>query len=156
MIDNSDIQQKLHTRRRGMELFHCPESPKIVDLYAGTGVISELMWKHYTDDLTLIEKEANKAAQIKFGKVIIGNNKDYLNLTIEADIVDADAYGLVFKTISDIVKISKKRKIIFFTESNPFTKSIYKSIDTIRELNPLAYWIEKSNSSSVFYGYLII
>lgn len=154
MIDNSDLQQKINIRARGMSIFPC-SNPKIVDLYAGEGNISNLFWKHYSDNIFLIEKEKGKANKISFGTVIIGDNKRFLDLTKDADIVDADAYGLVFSTIKKVVDISEKKKIIFFTESNPFTKSIHKTIEQILELKPIAFWVEKANNSSVFYGYLI-
>lgn len=155
MIDNSDIKQKLELRKRGMSLVATPSL--IVDMYAGEGHISNSMWKHYDNcNLILIEKEQSKANKINFGQVIVGDNRNYLDITKHADIVDCDSYGLVFKLIKDIVSISESQKIIFFTESNPFTKSIYKAIDSILELKPKAFWIEKANNSSVYYGYLII
>lgn len=154
MIDNSDIKQKIQLRKKGMSLITTPSL--IVDMYAGEGLISDSFWRHYNCNLILIEKEEYKANKIKFGQVIVGDNKKHLEKTKFADVVDCDAYGLVFNLIKDIVYISENKKIIFFTESNPFTKSIYKSIDSILELKPDAFWIEKSNNSSVFYGYLLI
>jgi hypothetical protein len=125
-------------------------------LFAGEGIIGRQLWKHYSDDVTSIEKDKHKASRIDYGEVIIGNNKDYLEKTKDADIVDADAYGLVFKLLRDIVNVSEKRKVIFFTESNPFNKSLHKAIEEILTMKPLAFWIEKANSSSVFYGYIIV
>ncbi len=154
MIDNSDIKQKLDLRKRGMSLVPTPSF--IVDMYAGEGHISDSIWRHYDCSLILIEKEQSKADKIKFGEVIVGDNRNYLDKTKLANVVDCDAYGLVFKLIKDIIAFSETHKIIFFTESNPFSKSIYKAIDSILELKPKAFWIEKSNNSSVYYGYLII
>lgn len=155
MIDNSDFQQKINIRARGMSIYPC-SNPKIVDLYAGEGRISNAFWRHYSSNIVLIEKDENKISKINFGTKIIGDNRNHLDITKDADVIDADTYGLVFNIIKKVIEISDKRKIIFFTESNPFTKNINKTISEIMELKPLAFWIEKSNSSSVFYGYLII
>jgi hypothetical protein len=151
-MDNSDIRQKILVRQKG--LFLLPNPSKIVDMYAGDGNISRLLWSKLNAELICIEKEKSKIDKIDFAEKILGNNIDYLHLTADADIVDMDAYGLVMNTVKKVIAVSKCTKIIFFTESNPFSKNIHTTIDEILKLKITAFWIEKCNSSNVFYGYI--
>lgn len=151
-MDNSDIRQKIMVRQKGLSLL--PNPKKIVDMYAGNGHISRNLWNKFNCDLTLIEKEESKLSTIEFGNKICGDNMDYIHLTTDADIVDMDAYRLVMKPLKEVLKASEKTKLIFFTESNPFSKSIYATIEEILKLNITSFWIEKCNSSNVFYGFI--
>jgi 16S rRNA G966 N2-methylase RsmD len=151
-MDNSDIQQKIMVRQKGLLLL--PNPKKIVDMYAGNGYISRILWSKVCSDLTCIEKESEKAANIDFAKTIVGNNLDFIELTKDADIVDMDAYRLVMKPLKEVLKSSTKTKLIFFTESNPFSKHIFTTIEEILKLDITSFWIEKCKSSNVFYGFI--
>jgi 16S rRNA G966 N2-methylase RsmD len=151
-MDNSDIQQKIMIRQKGLLLL--PNPKKIVDMYAGNGHISRILWSKICNNLICIEKESEKTVNIDFAKVIVGNNLEYIDLTKDADIVDMDAYRLVMKPLKEVLKVSITTKLIFFTESNPFSKHIFATIEEILKLNITSFWIEKCNSSNVFYGFI--
>ena len=151
-MDNSDIRQKILVRQKGLSLL--PNPSKIIDLYAGEGCISRVLWSKICKDLTCVEKEAEKIKKIDFAKTICDDNLNHLLITIDADIVDMDAYRLVMKPMKEVLKISQKTKLIFFTESNPFSKHIYTTIEEILKLDITSFWIEKCNSSNVFYGFI--
>lgn len=152
-MDNSDFKQKIQVRKKGLKLFPRPES--IVDMYAGEGFISKCLWSKLNADLTCIDKEQWKlnSIDIKCCK-ICDDNRNHIKLASECDIVDLDAYGLVMRNLSQILKISNKTQLIFFTESNPFCKFMSKTIEELIKLDITAFWIEKSNQSNVFYGYV--
>lgn len=154
MIDNSDFKQKIKVRQKGLVLLPTPQ--KIVDMYCGEGNISRHLWSKFNCDLTCIDKDGLKISKIDFDcKKVVGDNRNHISITKDADIVDLDAYGLVMKILKDVLKISEtKEKLIFFTESNPFKKSIYGIIKELLELDITAFWIEKCNSSSIYYGYV--
>ena len=149
-MDNSDFNQKIAVRQKGLKLLPNPIS--IVDFYAGEGHLSRSFWSKLNAELTCIEKEQWKVDKIDFDCVkICDDNRNYIGLAANADIVDLDAYGLVMKNIKDILSTSKKTQLIFFTESNPFCKFMSKVVDEIIKLDITAFWIEKSNQSNVFY-----
>jgi 16S rRNA G966 N2-methylase RsmD len=131
-----------------------PYPKKIVDMYAGNGHISRILWSKVCNDLTCIEKEREKAVNIDFAKTIVGNNHDFIELTKDADIVDMDAYRLVMKPLKEVLTASTTTKLIFFTESNPFSKHIFTTIEEILKLDITSFWIEKCKSSNVFYGFI--
>ena len=151
-MDNSDFRQKILVRQKGLLLL--PDPKIIVDMYAGEGNISRCLWSKLNVDLTCIEKDAEKIKNIDFAKTINDDNANHIDLTINADIVDMDAYRLVMKPMKTVLNASKKTKLIFFTESNPFSKNIHTTIDEILKLDITSFWIEKCNSSNVFYGFI--
>lgn len=151
-MDNSDIYQKIMVRQKGLLLL--PNPKKIVDMYAGNGHISRILWSKLCNDLICIEKEKEKAINIDFTKTIIGNNLDYIELTRDADIVDMDAYKLVMNPLKKVLSASVTTKLIFFTESNPFSKHIFTTIEEILKMDITSFWIEKCKSSNLFYGYI--
>lgn len=152
-MDNSDINQKIRIRQKGLKLL--PNPKIIVDMYAGEGHLSRSLWSKLNTSLTCIEKEQWKVDNLDFKCTkICGDNRDYISLASTADIIDLDAYGLVMKILKDILNENKKTQLIFFTESNPFCKYISKIIDELLTLDITCFWIEKSNQSNVFYGYV--
>lgn len=151
-MDNSDFRQKILVRQKGLALL--PSPLKIVDMYAGEGNISRYLWSKMSVDLTCIEKDPDKVKNIDFAKTICDDNMNHLALTSDADIVDMDAYRLVLKPIREVLNASVTTKLIFFTESNPFSKHIFATIEEILKMDITSFWIEKCNSSSVFYGYI--
>ena len=152
-MDNSDFNQKIAVRQKGLNLLPNPVS--IVDMYAGEGHISRSLWSKLNANLTCIDKEQWKVDKLDFDCVkICDDNRNYIELASESDIVDLDAYGLVMKNIKNILSKSNKTQLLFFTESNPFCKFMSKVVDEIIKLDITAFWIEKSNQSNVFYGFI--
>jgi RNA-binding protein YlmH len=152
-MDNSDFNQKIAVRQKGLALL--PNPSKIVDMYAGEGHISRSFWSKLNAELTCIEKEQWKVDKLDFDCVkICDNNKKYVDLASKADIVDLDAYGLVMKILRDILNANKKTQLIFFTESNPFCKFMSKVVDELITLDITCFCIEKSKQSNVFYGFI--
>jgi hypothetical protein len=152
-MDNSDFNQKIAVRQKGLKLLSKPIS--IIDFYAGEGHLSRSFWSKLNAKLTCIEKEQWKVDKIDFDCIkICDDNINYIELAATADIVDLDAYGLVMKNIRDILNASSKTQLLFFTESNPFCKFMSKVVEELIKLDITAFWIEKSNQSNVFYGYV--
>ena len=152
-MDNSDFNQKIAIRQKGLKLL--PNPVLVVDFYAGEGHLSRSLWSKLNANLTCIEKEQWKVDKIDFDcKKICDDNRNHIALASKADIVDLDAYGLVLKNLRDVLNASTKTQLIFFTESNPFCKFMSKVVDEIIKLDITAFWIEKSNQSNVFYGYV--
>jgi len=85
---------------------------------------------------------------------ICDDNRNHIKLAAKSDVVDLDAYGLVFNNLKTILDTSCKTQLIFFTESNPFCKFMSKTVDELIKLDITAFWIEKSNQSNVYYGYV--
>jgi len=152
-MDNSDFNQKIAIRQKGLKLL--PNPITIVDFYAGEGHISRNLWSKLNASLTCIEKEQWKVDKLDFDCIkICDDNRNHIELASKADIIDLDAYGLVMKNLHDILKKNNKTQLIFFTESNPFCKFMSKVVDELIKLEITAFWIEKSNQSNVFYGYV--
>ena len=152
-MDNSDFNQKIKVRQKGLVLLPNPKT--IVDMYAGEGHLSRNFWSKLNAELTCIEKEQWKIDKIDFDCTkISSDNRKHIKLAATADIVDLDAYGLVMKNIQDILNTSSKTQLLFFTESNPFCKFMSKIVEELIKLDITAFWIEKSNKSNVFYGYV--
>lgn len=152
-MDNSDFNQKIKVRQKGLKLL--PNPSEIVDFYAGEGHVSRSIWSKLNASLTCIDKEQSKLNKIDFEcSKICDDNRNHISKAVHADIVDLDAYGLVMKNLKSILSQSKKTQLIFFTESNPFCKFMSKVVDELIKLDITAFWIEKSNQSNVFYGYV--
>ena len=152
-MDNSDLNQKIAIRQKGLKLLPDPKS--IVDMYAGEGHMSRLLWSKLNARLTCIEKEQRKINKIDFDCVkICDDNRNHIELASKSDIIDLDAYGLVMKNMRDILESNNKKQLIYFTESNPFSKYMSKVVEELITLDVTAFWIEKSNQSNVFYGYV--
>ena len=116
-MDNSDFNQKIAVRQKGLALL--PNPSKIVDMYAGEGHISRSFWSKLNAELTCIEKEQWKVDKLDFDCVkICDNNKKYVDLASKADIVDLDAYGLVMKILRDILNANKKTQLILIPMIN--------------------------------------
>lgn len=153
MIDNSDLQQKLNVRKKGLVLL--PNPSLIVDMYAGEGHISRALWSKFNARLICIEKEWEKVSKIDFpSEIICDDNRKHIELAAKADIVDLDAYGLVMKNVQDVLNANDKTQLLFFTEANPFSKFISKTVEEIIKLDITSFWIEKSKQSHVYYGYI--
>lgn len=152
-MDNSDFNQKIAIRQKGLKLLPNPKT--IVDMYAGEGHLSRSLWSKLGANLTCIEKEQCKIDKLDFDCIkICDDNRNHIELASKADIIDLDAYGLVMKNLKDILNTNKKTQLIFFTESNPFCKIMSKVVDEIISLDITCFWIEKSNKSNVFYGFI--
>jgi len=152
-MDNSDLNQKIGVRQKGLKLL--PNPSIIVDMYAGEGHLSRNLWSKLSAHLTCIDKEQGKLDKLDFDcEKICDDNRNHIALAAKADIVDLDAYGLVMKNVRGIIAESNKTQLLFFTESNPFCKFMSKVIDEIISLDVTCFWIEKSNQSNVFYGFI--
>ena len=152
-MDNSDFNQKINVRKKGLKLL--PNPKDIVDMYAGEGHISRSLWSKLNAKLTCIERDRKKINMIEFDcKKICDDNKNHIDLASKADIIDLDSYGLVLRKVKKILSKSTKTQLIFFTESNPFCKFMSKVVDELIKLDITSFWIEKSNNSNIFYGYV--
>jgi tRNA G37 N-methylase Trm5 len=152
-MDNSDFNQKIAIRQKGLKLLPNPKT--IVDMYAGEGHLSRNLWSKLNAQLTCIDKEQWKLNKLDFYcEKICDDNRKHISLASKADIVDLDAYGLVMKNLRDILNANRKTQLIFFTECNPFCKFMSKVVEELITLDITCFWIEKSNQSNVFYGFI--
>lgn len=152
-MDNSDFNQKLRIRQKGLALFPNPVS--ILDFYAGEGHLSRSLWSKLNAKLTCIEKEQWKVDRLDFDCIkICDDNANHIDLALKSDVVDLDAYGLVMQNLKEIVTKGKSPQLVFFTESNPFSRQMIKVVEQIISWDVTSFWIEKSNQSNVFYGFV--
>lgn len=87
----------------------------VLDMFAGEGVMTQRLWTIAADSVICIERDSSKASMINgASKIIVGENRDFLDLAADADIIDCDAYGLVMQLISQL----PSGKIVVFTDGS--------------------------------------
>lgn len=158
MIDNSNLIQKIAIRQRGVSLLKS-KSFSVLDLYAGEGNITANLWAKIAKTVLCCEKEKGK---FQFNapnvEIIEDDNIKLIEKSNGFEIVDLDAYGLVFNKIKMVSeKPFLKERLIFFTEFNPISYNKNwqeKFINDLLKLNPTAIYFEKAKNSAVIYGYL--
>lgn len=153
MQDNADIAHKINIRHRALSMLN--QKPNLViDAYAGSGVVSSMLWSTVSKKVICIEKDKNKLNKINKENIekINGDNRQYIHLMNDADIIDCDAYGLVMP----FIKLLPKNKLIVFTDGTPTKQKKVFNADKIfwHNVNLLLrdYVIEKSISSNAYYG----
>lgn len=152
MQDNSDIQHKLNIRHRALKALGFRPSC-VLDMYAGEGEITRLLWRHAADKVVCIERDPTKAARIEGATVIVGDNSNYTSMAADADLIDCDAYGLVMP----IVDLLPSGKLVVFTDGTPekarkvwsANKEFYSSLSSL--LSDAV--VERSIAGNAFYGY---
>lgn len=124
MQDNSDLQVKLMLRNRAFEFYDVINT--VIDYYAGQCVIANMLWSNIANNVTCIDKTTLKEPVNKNINRIVGDNKNYLDLSKTINVIDCDAYGLVMPFIKEIVGISEVSKLIFFTDGTPTRQKRFK------------------------------
>ena len=157
-IDNSDIQQKIKIRQRGLTLINSPFL--VLDMYAGTGTITKILWSKVAEKVKCIEKEKGKL-QIDSDRVesVFGDNADFIFEAKNYNVIDCDAYGLVIYFLKKLIPECKKDTIIFFTEFNPIRVKNnwqYEFLQQLSEMKVRAMSWEKATFSQALYGYVLI
>lgn len=154
MQDNADISHKINIRHRALSMLN--KRPKlIIDAYSGEGVISRLLWQSVADKVICIDKDKSKLSKININnsQVIHGDNRQYIHLMNDADIIDCDSYGLVMPFIG----LLPKNKIVVFTDGTPTKqKRVFNAEKRFwQDVNLLLrdYVIEKSISDNAYYGF---
>lgn len=152
MQDNSELEQKIKIRKKALDLLG--KRPRlVVDLFAGEGVITNMLWSRCADKVIAIEKDFTKAQKIKCSEVYVGDNKNFFHLCNNADIVDVDAYGMAMP----IIERFPKGVIVVFTDGTPEKARKIWSANTVffkeskRLLGNLNF--EKSHAGNAFYGF---
>jgi precorrin-6B methylase 2 len=154
MQDNGDLAHKIDIRNRAISaLGYSPNL--IIDFFAGEGVISYLFWQANAKKIICVENNAEKAKKIdiKNARVVVGDNKSFISLASDADIIDCDAYGLVMP----FIELLPKNKFVIFTDGSLVKQN--KVFKAVKEFYSKAdellkdFVIEKSITGNVFYGY---
>lgn len=154
MQDNADIAHKIDIRHRALSVLNA-ELKLVVDAYCGEGVISRLLWQSVCEKIICIDKDKNKLSKININKsqVIHGDNRKYIHMMNDADIIDCDAYGLVMP----FIELLPKNKLVVFTDGTPTKQKRVFNADNQFWLNVKLslrdYVIEKSISGNAYYGY---
>lgn len=154
MQDNGDLAHKIDIRNRAISaLGYSPNL--VIDFYAGEGVISSLFWQANAKKIICVENNTEKAKKIdiKNACVVIGNNKRFISLANDADIIDCDAYGLVMP----FIELLPKNKLVIFTDGSLVKQHrVFKAVnDFYSKADELlkGFVIEKSITGNAFYGY---
>lgn len=158
MIDNSNINQKIAIRQKGLSLLKSSQFD-VLDMYAGVGIITNTFWAKVAKNVYCCEKENGKFISNAENVILFeGDNSEKIHISEHFEVIDLDAYGLVLKKIKDISKIKQtKERLIFFTEFNPIAYKKNWQYDFMLELlklNPTGIFIEKASNSAVLYGYI--
>ena len=155
MTDNSDFATKVAVRQKGLLLLRQP--PRVLELYAGEGRLSQF-WQKIATQMLSVEKDSEKAAKNPCG-AIVGLAQNYLSEVPKFNVVDLDAYGLVSDMLKQAVEIAERDSLIFFTEFNPIR---YKKnwqdefTSSCMEMGITAFYCRKSQNSPVLYGFCYI
>lgn len=153
MQDNESLALKLEVRNAALK--HLGKKPNLVlDMFAGEGVISKMLWCGISDHVICIEKDAKKASKItNKAQVIIGDNSESINLAENAEIIDCDAYGMVM----DLIKKLPKNKIVVFTDGTPMkAKRIFNAEMEFQKNLKLLFshvFVKKNLSGTAYYGW---
>lgn len=157
-FDNSDIKQKLALRN---QVFNFDiNTNEVIEYFAGEGQMTKF-WQNISEKITCIDTDLKKLELIKSENLTLinGDNKNYLHLSKNVELIDCDSYGLVLDFVKDILEISETNKLIFFTDGSP---RYFKSLklkkndfeDKIKALKPTQYHYEHSNQGNVYYGFI--
>lgn len=159
LIDNSNIKQKIKVRQSVFKYFNPPFN-KVIDFYAGEGELIKVFWSKLSDSIIAVEKNENKLQSINLKNVInvCDDNTNHILLSLDASIIDCDAYGVVFPFIRKIRELNTRPQIIFFTDGeNVYRKNKHNSYNIeseINQLKPDEFHYEKAEGAKVYYGYL--
>lgn len=126
----------------------------VLDMFAGEGLMTQMLWSVAADKVICIEKDGEKAAKISgASQVIVGDNADFLHLAEHADIIDCDAYGLVMP----LIKRLPIGKLVVFTDGTLYAKTRNHSLyarftkDTKRLFRHCEY--AESGGGTAYYGW---
>ena len=151
-MDNSDLRRKIAVRHAALkELGRRPIM--VLEMFAGEGEITKLLWSAAADRVVSIERNAEKASKIAGADIIVGDNAEHLNLAESACIIDCDAYGGVM----GLVRRLPSRKLVVFTDGTLFAQrkafSMYQRF--ARDLRELfsSFHVEESGGGTAYYGY---
>lgn len=152
MMDNSDLMNKIAVRHEALKRLGRRPS-LVVDMFAGEGNMTHSVWNIAADRVICIEKDADKASQIRADEVYVGDNRDHLQLTKNACIIDCDAYGLVMP----LIELLPSNKLVVFTDGSlERSKFIRKELinfrkDVSRMFSEFNY--VESKGKNVYYGW---
>lgn len=156
--DNSDIQQKINVRKKGLSLRNGEFS--VLDMYAGEGHITNILWSKVAQKVKCIEKEPGKLKlSISNVECVEGDNNLFISDAGQYEVIDCDGYGLTQYLIKKLIPECRPNTLIFFTEFNPIRVNKNwenEFINSMLSYNIRAIYKEKGNFTKAIYGYLII
>lgn len=152
MQDNSDLRHKIDLRHRALAALG--RRPGLVlELFAGEGTLTRLLWRHAADRVVAVERDRQKALRIAGAEVIVDDNAVALHLAAEADLIDCDAYGLVMPLVERL----PAGKLVVFTDGTPEkARKVWRAhVDFNNACNRLLrdVTIERSQAGNAFYGF---
>lgn len=116
--DHSDYQSKIFVRQKGLALIKPPY--RVIELYAGAGVLTQNLWLKVADEVLSIEREPDKFKLSHPNLTTITENCTYhIDKIANYNVIDCDAYGLVLPVLLKCIDHANPGSIIFFTEFNP-------------------------------------
>lgn len=156
MQNNSDIQHKIRIRNDVFMFFR--DIDCVVDMYCGDLEITTEFWSKVAKSVIAIDKK-NTTSQVPQNTVFnIGDSKEewFLLLTKDVNVIDCDAYGLVFDHIDKIIASSSVDKLIFFTDGTPTKSKNVMTHDNIRERCDDIFdefRLELNDAGTAYYGW---
>lgn len=155
-IDNSDFRLKLDVRQKGLSLIQAPYN--VLELYAGTGMLTNQLWAKVADRVLSIEREPNKFnSQFDNVIAITDHNASHIDKAKYFNVIDCDAYGMVLPVVMKCIDAAKENSIVFFTEFNPvrykhdWIGETAKKIASHKKVK--GFWFHQANNSQVIYAY---
>ena len=160
MFDNSNIQQKIRVRKKGLSEFSNLNIDIVLEMYAGAGILSKF-WSQIANKLICVEKDKSKLDNIIYENVekynTDNNSLAIINISKDIQIIDCDAYGKVTNQLKILLDIATTDKLIFFTDGTlkQEMKTKQKFFDEeMKKLNADKIYYEKAIGGNVYYGYI--
>ena len=152
MNDNESLMLKIQIRNKALKYFG--GRPNLVlDMFAGECVITKMLWRGISNHVICIEKDEKKPTKVDGVDLIIGDNRDYIDLAYDADIIDCDAYGLVLGLIEKL----PSKKVVVFTDGTPVkSRKVFNAeIEFHKKLKEIFSFHEviKNPSETAYYGW---
>jgi tRNA G26 N,N-dimethylase Trm1 len=158
VIENSDLQQKIAVRQKGLCYTAAPYN--VLDLYAGSGVITERLWSKIAKKVVCVEKQQGKLKlNLQNVECHTSSNDSFLCRTQDFNVIDCDAYGMVAPVLKKIINLAANGSVVFFTEFNPVrAKHNWQGefVNSVMSPKIRGLYYEKASNSQTIYGYLII
>jgi len=155
-IDNSDFRLKVDVRQKGLSLVRPPYN--VLELYAGTGMLTNHLWAKVAERVLSIEKDPHKFnSTFKNVTAITDHNANHIDKAKDFNVIDCDAYGMVLPVVLKCIEAAKENSIVFFTEFNPvrykndWIGETVKAVSSHKKVK--GFWFHQANNSQVIYAY---
>jgi hypothetical protein len=152
--DNSTLREKIKIRQQGLSFVEQPY--RVVDFYAGTGLITAHLWSKVARHVTCIEQKKGKFAFKSDNVTLIESDcVEHVDLCASCNVVDFDPYRVDWSFFNAVLDSCLEKTVIFLTVSYyQFDKNKLFSCVAREDIKAFKMTFSSENSSVVYSFFL--